>query len=305
VGRRYQLDDDLVVTVGGEPWPETNVPERRIRAALGWCVRCENLIVDIADTGLAGQVAWFRFLAHSSAAHVWKEGTGLAVVTGLSSNSDNGIVLDRAALGNERLVRSLVHGVLDLGAPASLVLSQAVPESETGLLLELGLSPENSANEMGKSIGPRPTISPPAGVEITEVLDDEQLHVGLRALGTEWFDEVECLKYLDVYKQMGYGPGHRVRHWNAVAEGQVIAMATSFRFMDVVTLMHCGVVESERRRGVATALTAVRLNAALDDGAEHAVLSPSPDGYQLHRRLGFRLSPTPPNRWFYLPVPGG
>lgn len=267
--------------------------------------RCKNLVVNIAETGLAGQVAWFQFLAQSEAAHAWEDGTGLAVVTGLSSNSDNGIVVDRAALSDERAVRSLVDKVLAHGVPASLVLSEPAAESEIGFLLELGLRPENSANEMGRSIGRRPAISPPPDVEIAEVTDRESLHAGLQALGADWFDETECLKYGGCYERLGFGPGHRVRHWTAMEDGQVIAMATSFRFAEVVTLMHCGVVESERRRGIATALTAARLSAALDDGATSAVLSPSPDGYQLHRQLGFHLSPTLPNRWFYLPVDSG
>lgn len=266
---------------------------------------CKNQVVSIGETGLAGQVAWFRFLAETDAARSWEEGSGLAVVTGLSSKSDNGIALDRAALMNEQTVRSLVERVLACGVPASLVVSEPSPESETGVLLELGLEAENSANEMGRSIGHRPEISPPTGVEIDEVLDRELLHAGLQALGTDWFDEDESIRYLGCYAQLGCGPGRRLRHWIASHDGHVIAMATSFLFADVVTLMHCGVVESERRRGVATALTAARLGAALDDGATKAVLSPSPDGYRLHRQLGFEVSAMPSNRWFYLPAPDG
>lgn len=261
--------------------------------------------MDIGEIGLAGQIAWLRFLAGTNTDLAWEEGTGVAVVTGLSSNSDNGIALDRAALRNEPAVQSLVERVLARGVPASLVVSEPAPESEIGFLLDLGLRPENSANEMGKIVGPRPEISLPTAVEIGEVLDQELLLAGLRALGTDWFDEAEALRYLDCYLRLGYGPGHRLRHWIASQDGQVIAMATSFRFADVVILMHCGVVQSERRRGIATALTAARLSAALDDGATRAVLSPSPDGYHLHSQLAFEVGAVPPNRWFYLPVPEG
>ena len=80
-----------------------------------------------------------------------------------------------------------------------------------------------------------------------------------------------------------------------------IAMATSFRFDRSVVLLHCGVVESERRKGIGTALTEARLSAAFDEGTTSAVLSPSPDGYELHSQLGFELDRCLPDRWFYVP----
>lgn len=77
-------------------------------------------------------------------------------------------------------------------------------------------------------------------------------------------------------------------------------MATSFRFDHVVVLSQCGVLPGHRRRGIATALTAARLTAAIAQGATTAVLSPSPDGYELHHHLGFDLVRSHPDRWFHL-----
>lgn len=257
--------------------------------------------MDVAELGLSGQIEWFRFLGEAGAGEVVDDGAGFAVVTGLASSSDNGIVIGREAISDRRSVRRLIDHVLDCNVSASLVLSEPVSTPEMRVLLDLGLTPENRANDMGKAIRSRPTVAPPDDVEIAEVHDADTLLGGLRALGENWFDEPECLARMTCYQRLGFGPGHRVRHWIALRAGHVIAMATSFRFDQSVVLMHCGVIEPERRRGVASALTAARLGAALDDGATSAVLSPSPDGFELHRQLGFRLEPLPPNRWFYLP----
>lgn len=262
----------------------------------------QTAMVDVAELGLNGQIAWFRFLAESGASEVVNDGAGLAVVTGLASNSDNGIVVDRETLRDSRSVRRLIDHVLECNVPASLVLSEPVSPRELRVLLDLGLTAENGANDMGKAIRGRPRVAPPDDVEIAEVHDANSLLRGLRALGDDWFDESECLARMTCYQRLGFGPGHRLRHWIALRAGHVIAMATSFRFDQSVVLMHCGVIEPERRRGVASALTAARMGAAFDDGATNAVLSPSPDGFELHRQLGFRLEPLPPNRWFYLPV---
>ncbi|MEU4690589.1 hypothetical protein [Actinoplanes sp. NPDC023714] len=42
------------------------------------------------------------------------------------------------------------------------------------------------------------------------------------------------------------------------------------------------------------------LAAAARDGAVQAVLFPSPDGFHLHRSLGFTSVPVRPDRCFYL-----
>ena len=77
-------------------------------------------------------------------------------------------------------------------------------------------------------------------------------------------------------------------------------MATSFLYDETVVLLHCGVDPAHRRRGVATALTDARLRAAISSGATTAVLSPSPDGYELHNQLGFDCVPACPDRWLHI-----
>lgn len=258
--------------------------------------------MNVAELGVAGQIAWFELLADSAAGMAWAHGSRMAVVTGIASNADNGIVLDRAALNDEAALRHLIHQVLEADVPASLVLTEPVPTPELAPLFELGLSPENSATQMTMSLSTATAPILPEGVKIEVVTDGTLLRRGLRALGEDWFDEHELEQRAQCYEHVGLGLGHRVRHWVALRNEVVIGMATSFRFDEIVELAHCGVLASERRKGVATALTAVRLSSAMQDGAIHAVLSPSPDGHRLHQTLGFESTPVPRDRWFYLPV---
>lgn len=256
----------------------------------------------LVNLAIEAQHAWFELLARSSVGPTWELGSGMAVVTGIPSNSDNGIVLDRAALNNETSVQHLIRPVLDTSLPATLVLTETVPAKELAPLEALGLQPENSANQMAMSLSTAPDYIEPAGIVIDEVSNTRQLRGGLGVLGQNWFDETELEQRLNCFAQIGIGPSSPVRHWLASRDGEVVAMATSFRFRDIVELAHCGVLAPERRKGIATALTAVRLTSAFEDGASQAVLSPSPDGYELHRTLGFQTTRVSKSRLFYLPT---
>jgi GNAT superfamily N-acetyltransferase len=116
-----------------------------------------------------------------------------------------------------------------------------------------------------------------------------------------WWDEPgELDHHVEVATRLGFGPGRPVRHWTARHQGVPVGAATSFQFDDAVLLAHVCVAAPWRRQGIGTALTRVRLAAAVSQGAVQAVLFPSPDGYHLHQSLGFGLAPVHPNRWFYL-----
>ena len=62
------------------------------------------------------------------------------------------------------------------------------------------------------------------------------------------------------------------------------------------------VADDERRRGIGRALALTRLREATQRGSTIATLSPSPDGFELYRRLGFTVQPIPAGRWFHLPA---
>lgn len=259
--------------------------------------------MELEDLAIESKRAWLELVSGSIAGSTWTHGSGIAVVTEIASNSDNGVVLDRAALNHEVSVHDLVQRVLEARVPATLILSEAVPAEELLILERLGLEPENSAFQMAMPLSVIAPHDPPDGVRVEEVTSKSQLRAGLRVLGEDWFDDAELEQRLNCLVRLGIGPQSQVRHWLASRDGLVVAMATSFRFGDAVELAHCGVLTSERRKGIATSLTAVRLSSAIEDGATQAVLSPSPDGYELHRTLGFETTSVPGNRLFCLPIP--
>lgn len=258
--------------------------------------------MDIAELSLASQAAWFELLAEHG--YESRRSTGaLAVVTGLASNSENGVVTDGRGLGDIRALMGLIDWVAGRGVPASLILREPASRESLAELERRGLLSERSAHEMGLTLGEdaMPSATSPAAV-VDEVREESALRAGLQALGQEWFEDDDLDRRFELYSRIGYGPGSTVRHWTAERAGSIVGMASSFRFDDIVALTGCGVRAPFRRRGIATALTGCRLRAAFADGARSAILSPSPDGYELHRHLGFTLVPLPPDRWFYLPT---
>lgn len=256
--------------------------------------------MDIAEISLAAQVAWFEHLARRGFDSL-KIGPALAVVTGVASNIDNGILVARATLADPGALDALIDFVRGRNVPASCVVLEMVEPELLMPLLERGLTPENDAVEMGLALDPARgaarALDP--GIEIEEVTDPAALRSGLDAM--RWLEGDDLERQVAVAVGSGYGPWSAVRHWIARDSQAVVGMATSFRFDDVVVLAQCGVIAGYRRRGIASALTDVRLAAAVDAGSTVAVLTPSPDGQLLHSRRGFRLVTAHPNRWFYLP----
>jgi hypothetical protein len=252
-----------------------------------------------AESVLAGDIAWIELLATVGFPSYRMTG-GLAVITRVPSNTDNGLVIDPALVDRHEL-RGAVRWLRASGVPASCILSERPEPDLVADLERLGLTADNDANAMGRSLldyaPPVPTVS---GYDVTEVLTMQDLCEGLAALGDEWYDERARRLRERVDAAVGFGTDARVRHWVARASGRAVAMATSFRFGDVVALASCGVQPAHRRRGVARALTGARLRAAITDGATSAVLSPSHDGYLLHRQLGFELVPVLADRWFHI-----
>jgi GNAT superfamily N-acetyltransferase len=263
-------------------------------------------VVDVAEGVLKGQAEWFRLLADRGCPHLQAD-AALAVTSGLFSNTENGIVVSSRAAATLETVIELVRWVTERHVPASLVLTDVVGDDVVECLIDAGLTPENAGHEMGMPLVPDalPAFSVNRNVDIREVSDELTLCDGLRVLDEDgWFDEPgEYERRRVVAARVGYGAGSPVRHWVAYRGSRPVGMATSFRFCDTVVLAHCCVAEDQRRRGIGTALTSARLEAAYRSAARLAVLSPSPDGYELHRSLGFTLVDSPQDRWFYLPYP--
>jgi GNAT superfamily N-acetyltransferase len=259
--------------------------------------------MDIGGLALRGQVEWFRYLVARGCAHLAVD-DGFAVASGLPSNTDNGAVVSAGSLHRPTVLDRLLSWLGHWQLPGSVIVTGPLNVDVVPQLTDRGLVAENAGHEMGRPLtaadSARPAALPP-GIRVAEVTDSSALRDSYQVYrGDGWFEEPdEFDHHLDVANRLGFGAGHQIRHWAAHWDGNPVGAATSFLFGDTVMLVKCCVARRFRRRGIGTALTRTRLAAAYRDGASQAVLSPSPDGYQLHRSLRFTLVPLPPNRWFY------
>ena len=83
-------------------------------------------------------------------------------------------------------------------------------------------------------------------------------------------------------------PGLPLRNWIANLDGEPVAAAALFVGADVAGIYNVCTVPEARGRGIGAAVTRRRLDAAVAQGLELAVLGASDMGYPVYRRLGFR-----------------
>jgi GNAT superfamily N-acetyltransferase len=259
--------------------------------------------VDISELALRAQVAWFRGLAASGFPQI-SAGEGFAVSTGLASNTENGAVICPSVLGNPHELDVLLVWLRERAVPASVLVTGPLDPEATAHLIDRGLEPEQTGNNMGRLLAGRDAgiAGRLSGWLTSEVTDARALRENHRVYADDgWWDEPgELDHHVEIATRLGFGPGRPIRHWTAHHQGVPVGAATSFQFDDAVLLAHVCVAAPWRRQGIGTALTRDRLAAAVSQGAVQAVLFPSPDGYHLHHSLGFGLAPVHPNRWFYL-----
>jgi ribosomal protein S18 acetylase RimI-like enzyme len=230
-------------------------------------------------------------------------GGAFALVSGIASNAENGIVGGLApGAEREEKIAALLGFVLRRGVPASWLLDRPRdrPDDLPAALVAGGCRAEDDAWVMG---GPVSTAAPapPDGVQIVPVATAAGLE--------DWLQVAEVCGWIDsaqdfatrrrVYGSLPFeGP---LRRWTAMRDGIAVGMAAALVVNDVIYMTDSAVIPEARRRGIGRALAATRLRLAAERQCTRAVLAPSPDGAELWRSLGFIESRQPRNRWFYLP----
>ncbi len=237
----------------------------------------------------AAQAEYFAYLRRGGET---REVDGaFAVLTGARSNTENGVVAHGVVGDVAGLVRWLAES-----APASwLDLAGANADA----LVAAGARPESNGTEMFARIADI-ALTPPADVLVSTAAVDEWFDV---ASAHGWFDDPsERQPFERLYGEL---VGERFRLYLARVDGDIAGFASAFYGASTVLLTQVVVDERFRRRGVGTALVARRLDDARELGCDHVALAPSPDGAKLYAALGFELTRTPPNRWYYLPSATG
>lgn len=93
-------------------------------------------------------------------------------------------------------------------------------------------------------------------------------------------------------------------HLLAVVAGEPVGCAAAFVGDEAGEVQHVVTVPGMRRRGVGTALVVAALRAIGEHGRRVAVLTSSPDGLRIYRRLGFRPVGAI-HRYLWAPPPRG
>ena len=230
------------------------------------------------------ETVWEAFAAYRASATatvVDTEAIRLAI-TGVPYAGLNGVFrargIDAAAL----------EETLDLfrqrGVP---MLWHVGPQSDPGveaLLLAAGLELEEKEPGMIADLDlPAETRGAPPGLRIEPVRDLETLGRWVDILsGGRVVDETVLLR-----AALGLGASAACQHLIGYLDDEAVATAAVHRGTRASEIQHVVTLDQHRRRGIGTAITAAALELARQHGSGCAVLTASPDGEGLYRRLGF------------------
>jgi len=250
---------------------------------------------DYGELAARAEAAYLRLLATSPLVEVRPAGDGVAVVTGVGSNAENGVVCSRGA--DDALVAKLFTWFARRGAIGQWLVEDG---SDLGArLVAHGAEAERSAVVMGATLAGRPAQAPVGGVEIVAVRDPSAMAAWGRVAAACHFVDAGADErhWAAVLASLGFdGP---LQHRLARRAGEVVGMASYLIDGETLLGLHLGVLPAARRHGIGRALVQTPL--AEPHGARAAVLAPTPDTVFFYRSLGFALRPSPPDRSFYLP----
>jgi ankyrin repeat protein/GNAT superfamily N-acetyltransferase len=239
---------------------------------------------DYAERLWAAEIAYLRVLATSPLVESRPCGDGIAVLSGIDSNTENGIVCSHA---DDATIAAMLAWV---DAPAQWFVAD--PTDLRPRLVAAGATPERTAIVMGARLDrPLPEHRAPAEIEIAAVRDPDLLAAALRIV---WDDA----RWLEVLASLDLGPDAPLQHRVALRDGRPVGAATTLLHGDTLYGVHLAVERAARRAGTGSALMRHVLG---ETSARVAVLGPTPETIAFYRLFGFQLRPYLRERSFYLP----
>jgi ankyrin repeat protein/GNAT superfamily N-acetyltransferase len=252
------------------------------------------------ELGWAAEAAYLRLLATAPLAESRPCGDGVAVLTGVASNTENGAVCSRIEGDVDAAIVETIRWLAERDAPAQWLLAEPVaPADLRERITAAGARPERTAVVMGAVLD-RLTLDdrPPVGLEIVPVRDA----AALRA----WADVVEPAepreRAVAVLASLGLDADAPLQHRVARRDGAVVGAVSYLLHEDTVLGQQLAVAAPERRAGIGRALVQTCAREALAAGARVALVAPTPDTVAFYRLLGFALRPWPRDRSYYLPT---
>ena len=294
----------LLLQRGADPrkrTPDEGEPPRGARGREATGRRPAGDDPPFGELAWAAQAAYLRLLATSPLADRRPCGDGVAVITGVESNSENGVVASRLEGDVDATIVETLRWLQD--APAQWLLADPVsPADLRERLLAAGARPERTGVVMGAVLeGLALDDEPPPGLEIAPVRDASALH--------DWARVIEPAgpqaRAVETLASLGLGAEAPLQHRLARRDGAIVGAASFFAHGDTVLGQQLAVAAVARRVGVGRALVHACAREARAAGARVGVVEPTPDTVAFYRLLGFALRPWPRDRAFYLPLSRG
>jgi hypothetical protein len=171
--------------------------------------------------------------------------------------------------------------------PATAVANAAgmVCDSWSRLDLQpLGFEPREAEPWFYRPAGPLPPDERPVELEIVRASTPEEIGE-FEAASVRGFESEDARVEPGTVHPAAILDDPRMSCWMGRAGGRPVAAATSYRTRGAIGIFGVTTLASARERGYGTAITRA---AVLAESGLPSVLSPSPQGEDLYRRLGFR-----------------
>ncbi|CAA9536275.1 MAG: hypothetical protein AVDCRST_MAG73-1489 [uncultured Thermomicrobiales bacterium] len=156
-------------------------------------------------------------------------------------------------------------------------------------LVAHGLTPTDDSPAMARELGAMPPDDDlPPGLRVARVADPATFARFGDIVGAGFGIPPEvAAKLVEIFGRVGFGPEQPWRHDLGCLDGEPVAAASRYLSEDAVGIFNVVTREDVRGRGIGAAMTRVILHEAAAGGRRLAVLTSSPDGEPLYRKLGF------------------
>lgn len=255
----------------------------------------DDLPERFAEAAWHADSALLRLIAGSPMARTRVVGDGFAVVTGLSSNTRNGVVCSRLPEPTtDQYVASVVGWLREHGAPGQwLLAAETEPLDLRERLERAGCRPERTAVHMAARIDDL-DLSPgpaPADLEIIGIHDADAL--------AEALDDPDDARLL---ASLGLHDTAPLRHYAASLAGRTVGVVSLLIDGGAASVLELAVDAGERRRGIGRALVRHALRVGAGAGCAAVSLGPTPATVPFYEALGLMLERYPPERAYYTPL---
>jgi ribosomal protein S18 acetylase RimI-like enzyme len=237
------------------------------------------------ETNLATHMSWVQ--ARLPGAQVVETPELLLVDSGFATDTFN--VVCRAQLAPETLESRIAEAITffrQRGRPFSWWVSPSdQPEGLGQALSQAGLVAAEQELAMAASLAELPPVeTAPQGLRIQQVTQLGQVSDFARVIAATGYD----LAYYEAAAPYLIQPDSPFRLYIGYLEGRPVASAELCLAGGVAGLYNISTLETERRKGIGTALTVYPLLEARAEGVQAAILQASAEGQRLYVRVGFR-----------------